>query len=494
MISIFNRDQINKIDNLTVESGSSSQILVYQAAIKFVTWIYNNINRRNYIYVLTGSGNNGADGFCIAKLLKDRGFLVKVIDAGIEGKRSSTNLHFKTLYTSSHGTLIHYKAPPFTLHKTSPKSILIDALFGIGINRALNGFYGDLVASCNRQFSKIYAVDLPSGLQENPSITDQCIQATATLSFEFPKRAFLLPAAKKFVGKWDYSKIGFNQEIIEQQKTDLFLLTNKCVQSLIRKRTEFSHKGLNGKVLLLHNNDHMIGALIMTAMSSRDCGAGYVYVAASAKWHDTIYQTLPEIIPLDVDLNLDYSKYDVIAIGPGLGTGNQSYETLRRLLLVTTDKLVLDADALNIISLKEIHHLIPENSVITPHLKEFDRLFGASSCHSDRLKKASSEAIARKIYIILKGRYTSLHTPSGTTIFNRSGNPALAKAGSGDILTGVICAFLAQGYPIKDACLLSIHLHGKAADIYIEENWEGGLNPTAIPRIIASIMEPRCSE
>ena len=488
MLKLFSREIISQIDAETILSGTSSRNLIFRAANAYVKWMESFTSQREEVNILCGNGNNGADGLLVSEILHQRGYQVNIILVGIHDKRSDENRYFldriKRIETIS--SIVLQDKSDFD--QIPVDGILIDALFGNGINRALDGLYSDLILFCNDHFNTIYALDIPSGLLAQGPQLNAVMKCSKTFAFEFPKLSFFAPENSCYVGDWSYGSIGLSKDAIQSAKSNTFLIELSDIQSQLVKRDQFVHKGQNGRVLLIGDLGKMSGAFTIMSKACVQMGAGLTY-GFSISQKQNQWSSIPQEVIMLNSIEDIVKDMNVIAIGPGLGLANSAEEQLDKLLSQDNVRLVLDADAINILGRKQWLNRIPEGTILTPHIKEFRNLVGASKSHDQRIEAQRSLSIDRSVYIILKGRYSSISTPTGKIYYNQTGNPALAKGGSGDALTGIISALLAQGYTQEDSCIIGTFIHGLTADLYIKESHEMAMNSSDIIRLIPNALQ-----
>ena len=477
MKKLFETSKIKELDAYTIEHEPIDSIeLVERAANAFVSEFSRRFtSRHNRIYVFAGQGNNGADALAIARLLIEKGYYVftylinptRTLSPECEINRDRFKIEGNRPLIEIDKSFV----PP----KLESQDIVIDGIFGTGLNRPLEGGFAKIVDYINHSESTVVSIDIPSGLfgddnkNNNPHYI---IQADLTLSFEFPKLSFLMPENAIFVGEWKELSIGIHPDAILTMKTSYGLITDDDIASLLKTRDRFAYKGDFGHALLIAGSKGKMGAAVLAAKGCMRSGAGLLTVHLPGRGEMVMQTALPEAM-VDIDSNADYitelrdiSKYDAIGIGPGIGTMDDTMELLKKLLeMVSTKPLVIDADALNIIAENsELLHHLPEGTILTPHPGEFDRLTGISDNAYERMQKARTLAAEQKICIILKGAYTAVCTPTGKVFFNTSGNPGMATAGSGDVLTGIILGLLSQGYRPEEASVIGVYLHGIAGN------------------------------
>ena len=354
--------------------------------------------------------------------------------------------------------------------------MVIDGLFGSGLNRPLTGGFAAMVNYINQSEAEVVAIDIPSGLfgeDNRKNDSEAIIKASLTLTFGFPKLAFLFPENEQYVGEWKILDIGIHPDAIYETASPYSLVTEEDISYSLKSRKRFAHKGTFGHALLIAGSKGKMGAALLSAKACLRSGAGLLTVHIPTRGESIFQTAFPEAM-LRLDANPDYfstvpeiGSYSAVGMGPGLGQHLESAAAIERILQSSTKPVVIDADAINIMaSNKDLFNKIPPRSILTPHPKEFDRLAGnASSSCTERLMKASELAERLQAYIILKGHYSALCHPDGKIDFCTTGNSGMATAGSGDVLTGIITGLLARGYKQEDACRLGMHLHGLAGDL-----------------------------
>jgi len=505
MKKIFENSQIKAIEKFTIDNEPITAIdLVERAATVFVNEFGRRFSQhKGYVYVFAGPGNNGADALAIARLLSEQGYQVSAYLINMSGSLSpeceankyrikdAANIRFTEVVKG-----VHFKPPML-----GPDDIVIDGLFGSGLNRPLEGGLAGIVKYINDKESTVVSIDIPSGLFGEDNSNNNymhVIEADLTLTFEFPQLAFLLPESAYCVGEWIDLPIGLHSKAIDETKASYYLITDNAVAEMIRTRYRFAHKGDFGHALLIAGSKGKAGAAVLAARSCMRSGVGLLTVQLPERCEVVMQTALPEAM-VAVDKNTDYitslpdiSGFDAIGIGPGIGVADETGAMLEQLLnelkVVERPALVIDADALNIIAANSVLlSKLPKETILTPHPKEFDRIAGRSENSYERLQKARSIAAEQGIYIVLKGGYTAICTPSGDVFFNTTGNPGMATAGSGDVLTGIILGLLAQGYKPEDAAVIAVYLHGVAGDFaasnYSEESMLAGDITTMLGKV-----------
>lgn len=423
------------------------------------------------ISIYAGTGNNGGDGLSIARLLFLNGYKhLKVFVARFSDKATeefNTNLQRLKLI----------EVPVREIHKAAEitsetADVVIDALLGSGLNKPLEGEMKELVITLNALANTIVAVDIPTGFKAEGSINPEhtAIKADLTITFQRPKINFLLPEAADFVRYFQVADIGLDEPFIQSTSGPYYLLTRHDIHSRLKTRLPFSHKGTFGHALLIAGSPETMGAALLCAGACLHTGAGLTSVCIPAAGLPALNTSLPEVMAVvrnDAgDLSsVKWEKYQAVAIGPGLGTDADSLTVVERTLKSYRKPLVIDADAINLIAAHyELMQLVPEYSVFTPHVKEFDRLFGDHKDWWSRLETGIDRAVTLGCTIILKNRFTIIFTPEGRCLFNLTGSPSMATGGMGDTLTGMVASFIAQGYRPEDAAILGVYIHGSAGE------------------------------
>lgn len=497
-MKIFSAAQIRNWDQFTIENEPiSSYDLMERASGKFVEWfISEHSNTDQPIYIFCGSGNNGGDGLAVARLLHQSFYKPIVFLCNI-GKRSldceKNYQRLKTLETVE----IHTIQKDAPLPKLARQHLVIDALFGSGLNRPIQGYWAKLIAHLNENGNKTIAIDIPSGLySDQTSINQVTIKARSTLSFERPKLAFFFPENHTAVGNWAFTAIGLDSAYALETESKNLLITEAHIRSKIRKRNKFDHKGTYGHALLVVGSYGMIGAGLLAAKACLRTGVGLLTVNAPKCGYGILQSQVPEAMVLTDPKEKYWSSvptldnYKAVGIGCGLGKEEPSVKALEELIKSTDRPMVLDADALNIIA--ESPHIfaeIPKNSILTPHPKEFQRLFGASKDDFERLERIRTKAVEYELVLLLKGAHTIVALPNGDCYFNNTGNPGMATGGSGDVLTGIITSLLAQGYSPANAAIIGVYSHGRAGDLAAQEIGENALLPSDLILYIGKVFK-----
>lgn len=475
-MKLFTCRQIAEIDRLTMKLEPISSIdLMERAAQRVTEWIFQNIGNDQSIYIFAGSGNNGGDALAVARMLAGSNYTCTVFlaDFGRELKDDATINQSRLIEQEK---VLQKKIDSEDSIPEIPTDVIVlDGLFGSGINKPLTGLAKGIVQKINQSGATVISIDIPSGLFcEDNSANDLTgiVQATYTLTFQFPKLSFFFPENAEFVGQWRVLPILLHPEAILQTESKYFSLAKTFISGILKKRKKFSHKGIFGHALLIAGSYGKMGASVLASKACLRAGVGLLTTHVPRLGYEIIQNSVPEamtsIDPSDAMFTEypDLYPFSAIGIGPGLGKSMETQKALKELLQEKPAKLVLDADAINILAEnKEWMNLLPENTILTPHPKEFERLAGSTSNSYERLQKQLQFSVKYKVIIALKGANTSISVPDGSAFFNETGNPGMATAGSGDVLTGIILGLLAQNYTPEEATLIGVYLHGLAGDL-----------------------------
>lgn len=471
-MKILSAEQLNKLDEFTIKNKPiNSTELMENAALKCCVWILKNVNTKRYV-VLCGNGNNGGDGFAIARLLYNSGKEVIVLYLA-DGKKSPDNtINFKRLPEVISKININDETVDYSFINNN--DVIIDALFGIGLVKPVTGVLEKIILRINELKNTVISIDMPSGIQAEKDLPDKSsfIRATHTITFHCPKLNMLLPRYGNYFGNVHILDIGLMREFEAMLDSKYELLTTEDVNKIFRKRVKFSHKGTYGHSLIIAGSYGKAGASVLAAGACLKSGTGLLSLFVPLCNYDILQTAVPEAMLITSDEEyilsgkLNYEKYNAIAVGPGIGTEKETQNLFKVLIQNTSIPLVIDADALNILSENKTWlSFLPANSILTPHPKEFERLVGKWTNDYDALQMQMDFSFKYNCIVVLKGAHTKISTPSGKIYFNSTGNAGMATAGSGDVLTGIICALISQQYLPIEAALLGTYIHGLAGDI-----------------------------
>ncbi len=464
---ILSASQIRETDKHTIiQKKITSFALMGQASLAFVKAIEPLLQHTQKIAIVGGVGNNGGDAFAITRILRSKKYMIQPFLVQFKGSLSpDCDINFKKVKD----TVIlkpNSEIPDFCKY-----DVIIDGIFGFGLSRPITGFVKQIIENINKTNATIYSIDCPSGLYcDKLPNSDAIVQADIAVSFQRPKLSFFFPENGIFVKNWKTVDIGLDEAFIQQQKSNYFILDEK-ITSILTSRPRQSHKGNYGHALLISGAYGKMGAAVLASKACLRSGVGLLTSYVPKCGYQIIQSSVPEAMCLTDD-NEEFvtqlpniSKYNVIGIGPGLDTNEKTTNVVQKLVSESNCPLVIDADALNSIAKnEELKSLLPKNSILTPHIKEFDRLVGKSETSTQRFQKQLEFSTKYQCIVVLKNAYTTISSPEGNLYFNTSGNQGMATGGSGDVLTGIITGLLAQNYPPLHAALLGVFFHGKAGN------------------------------
>lgn len=498
-MKIIDSQGIHQIDNATCESQQISSIDLMERAANAVTCeIISRFLPNQRFVVIAGPGNNGGDALAVARMLIEQGYRkVEIFLFNVAGKLShDCDEECKRLIAMDNvdfTEVTHSFNPPYL----GKSDVVIDGLFGTGLNQPLQGGFVSVARYINESGAYVISIDTPSGLfsEWNSHINlRDVIHANLTLAFQLPRLSFYFAENSAVIGEWKLLDIDLDVSKIKEIPTNFFVIDHNNIAPLLLKQLPFSGKRLPftgkrdyGSALLFAGSTGMMGAAVMSARAVMRSGAGLVTVHSARGGLNILQTAVPEAM-FEPDRNEHFitemkmhHNHQVVAVGPGIGTQDTTATALQSLLQNCPAPLVLDADALNCIARHPaMLSLLPAKTIITPHIGEFDRMFGEQNSSEDRLKTAIEMSRQYNIVIVLKSHYTAVVRPTGRVYFNSTGNPGMATAGAGDVLTGVIAAFLAQGYLPEYAAAIGTYIHGLAGDLAAEIHGEFGLTASDI--------------
>ncbi len=478
-MKIFSKEQIAYVDRQTRAEEAVSEIdLMERASKALVEWFVASFQDTIRIAVYAGPGNNGGDALAVARLLAELGYSVVVFLPDFAQRRSEAALiNLKKLQENG-------AVPVFELNFGSGNpdlsgfDLLIDGLYGSGLNRPLQGFADQVINCINLSGIRIVAIDLPSGLlcDENSFNDGAIVKASHTLTLEFPKQCLFFSENEQYTGKWEIIHFGLSEKVVKELHTNMFFSEQSEISSILRRRKKFSHKGGYGHGLLLAGSQGKFGAAQLAARGALRAGLGLLTTHLPEAGALMLQIAVPESMSsIDADKSCitelpALSKYTAIGAGPGMGTLLSAQNVVKQLIEQVSVPLVLDADALNILSLHPAWlKLLRPDTILTPHPVEFDRMSGLIVKNDEeRLGIALVFAHSYGVVLVLKGAFTRIIFPDGKVYFNSTGNPGMATGGSGDVLTGILLGLLCQGYSVKEAALLGVFLHGRSADLRVQ--------------------------
>lgn len=471
MLLLLTSEQIRAGDAFTIANESIASVdLMERASKAFTGWFVNHFtDKRQGIAVYCGTGNNGGDGLAIARLLLEHGYKELTVKIARFSEKASPDFDINLNRLQGYPVNITEIHPDDRVEKENA-GIIIDALLGTGLNKPLDGPYKKVAEFINRLGATVVAVDIPTGIFAEGNILPEAtvIKADVVITFQQPKISFLLPESAPFIDCWRTVNIGID-ESFTHQFTDYQLIEEQDIKAILKPRKPFGHKGTYGHALIIAGKPETMGAALLSATACLYGGAGLTTACIPQSGLTALNTTRPEIMAIvrnnDEPPAIDWDKFNAIGIGPGLGKDEAALALLMNALDNFKAPLVIDADALNLLAdHSQLLVKAPAGSILTPHMKEFDRLFGEHSGWWQRIQTARTKAAELNINIVLKNSYTIIATTDGKIFFNATGNPAMATGGMGDVLTGLLTALLAQKYSPEEACWLGVYLHGKAGD------------------------------
>jgi NAD(P)H-hydrate epimerase len=463
MLSIIPGNRVSELDSGYIrQQGISSWDLMERAAHSFCAWFSELVgNKGKPLYIFAGPGNNGGDGVAIARILsKDYLDIHLILFDEIDNCSKDFQINFNKLPSSIKISSI--EVFPFDI---KADAIIIDGIFGVGINRPVEGKFKQAIEQINKIDCLKIAIDIPSGIPADGILDGTAFKADYTVTFQFPKFSLLFPEHAGYTGEVYVADIGISDNFLENFNSQRYFVQQKDIRPLHRIFHKFSHKGDFGRVLLIGGSKGKVGAIILASSAALRTGSGLVHAYIEKSERSILQSAAPEVMVAGKDEIGNLDKFDAIGIGPGWGLEVDLgfYESI---LKEFQKPMVIDADAINLLaSHPRLIPLIPKGSILTPHLKEFQRLTGKVSNHVERLKKAREFTGEHGLYILLKGAYSSISCPDGKQFFNSSGNQYMATAGSGDVLTGMLTSFLGQGYSPLDAAICGVYHHGLAGEL-----------------------------
>jgi ADP-dependent NAD(P)H-hydrate dehydratase / NAD(P)H-hydrate epimerase len=482
-MKIFEAAQIRLADEATLLKEKIPSIdLMERAAQTCVNELKKVFASTDKPAIICGNGNNGGDGLAIARLLYQEGIIPKVFTVEFANQSSvDYKINLKRLKEETQVEIQCIDSiADFQLLENH---WVIDALLGTGTSRPVDGLLKELIVYLNKSRVKVISIDLPSGMPAD-GIRDfdawknaEMVNAVLTFSFQFPKLAFFLPETGVKTGEWKILDIGLSQEFMDETDSVFDFLEVKDLMHLIHKRAKFSNKGSYGHLLLIAGSEGKSGAALMSSKAAMRTGCGKLTLCSDQASLQALAVYLPEAMSVEggkkeVEILPALNSFDAIAVGPGLGKGEGVQKVLKRLLQDWAGPLLVDADAINILAENPTwFNWLPKASVLTPHPLEFRRLTGnTSGTFYDLLVSAAKFSKKYSVFINLKSTYSCLITPSGRFLFNSSGISALAKAGTGDVLSGIIAGFLCMGYSATESICLGNYIHGRAAYLAVGKN------------------------
>lgn len=487
-MKIFSVDQIRQADKYTIERQNiSSDELMERAGKVAFEWIQRQLgDSKVRIHVFCGIGNNGGDGLVVARYLINFGYSVTIHVVNFSDHRSED-------FLTNFDRIKEINIWPELLTQTSdlpeilPNEIVIDAIFGIGFNRPALAWVAKLIKHINESMTFVLSIDIPSGMyMDKTTIGLEVIKADYTLSFQFPKLVFTLPSTGTYSRYWQVLNIGLDPEYISKEKPLAVFVDKFQALQRYQPRDKFSHKGTFGHALIIGGSYGKIGAILMCSEAALHAGAGLVSVFTPQCGYQIIQSSLPEamVVTDSHHAHIQHIHYEinptVIGIGPGMGMHDTTVKAFSNFIKKNDSPLVIDADGLNILAEhQELLVYIKGKAVLTPHPKELERLIGPWKDDFNMLDKMKEFSKQHQLIILVKGAHT-ITIYEDQMYVNSTGNPGMATAGSGDVLTGLISGLIAQGYSLLDATVLGVYIHGRAGDLAVLRSGVEALTATDI--------------
>jgi len=472
MLPLLTAPQIREADAYTIAKEPITSIdLMERASKAFVGWFVNHFpDKKQSITVYCGTGNNGGDGLAIARMLNDHQY--KALNVKIARFSNKSTDDFNTNLKRIEQKEISISGiMPGGQFADEESHIIIDALLGSGLNKPLEDDYKRLVNHLNGLNKTVVAVDVPTGFVTDGEVSPDAVvlKADLVITFQQPKINFLLPESGPYIKCMEAVNIGIDEKFVRSLNSPYQLVEETDIRRMLKPRHRFSNKGSYGHALIVAGQAETMGAALLCSAACAYAGSGLTTACVPQSGLNALNSYLPEVMAIvrhDMELPvIEWDKFNTMGIGPGLGTDDMALAFFTDILTNYNKPVVIDADALNLLAThKELWAQIPENSVLTPHMKEFDRLFGEHKSWWQRMKTGIKKAQELKLCILLKNDYTLIISPQGKVYFNPTSNPAMASGGMGDVLTGIITSLLAQQYSSEEACITGAYIHGKAGD------------------------------
>jgi len=470
MLKVLSSKNLKSLDLKTIENQNiSSLILMRRACDSFITWFLSQFSKSNKIQIFCGFGNNGGDALLISNILYDIGYNIKVYFLNHQKKISNNcliqlnNLNDKIPVQDINENIIS---------KIKDSEIIIDGLFGYGLSRKLENPCIGLVKHLNNLKGKKISIDIPSGISSDKVIGDVFFKSDYTFTFQTPKLSFFFPEYINLIGKVIIRDIGLDKDILDKLSPLASLIEKNDIRKKMINRSLISHKGTFGHGLIISGSKGKMGACIMSCKASLKSGIGLLSVYVPKVGESIIQTSLPEAMTI-TDINNNHIStipklevFNSIGIGPGIGLHKDTEKAIVKLIKNSKIPLVIDADAINIISRnKNILKFLPKNSILTPHPKEFKRLAGTYKDSNQRIKLQKKLSRKFKLNILIKGPFSMMTDIDGNLFINTTGNPGMATGGSGDVLTGIITGLIGRGYNSFNAMIMGVYIHGLSGDI-----------------------------
>lgn len=475
-MKILAASQIKEVDSYTIDTEPISSVdLMERASAAFADKIEERWTPGTPVKIFAGPGNNGGDALAVARILSLKGYNVEVFLFNPSSNLSPDCMVNKQRLDACRNVRLTEVTSTFTPPQLSESDLVIDGLFGTGVSRPLNGGYASVVKYINASAATVVSIDVPSGLmcEDNTyNVMNHIVRADYTFTFQYPKLAFFFADTYSYVGKWEVLNIGLIEPEDERAITPYTFTEAYDIHRMLKRRPKFAHKGTMGHAALIAGKAGMAGAAVLSAKACLRSGVGKLTVRTPSANAVVLQISIPEAV-LDIEPHsecfsqaFDANGFDAIAIGPGIGTDADTPQAFIEQIRFTRSPIVIDADGLNILGMHKGWIMqLPKNTILTPHKKELSGLITTTRNCYEELEATRELAIRQHVYVVIKGAYSAIVSPDGKVWFNSTGNPGMATAGSGDVLTGIILSLLAQDYAQEEAVRLGVYLHGLAGDI-----------------------------
>lgn len=482
-MKILNKKQLKEVESITIKNQNINMIdLMERAATAIFDWLQNEFESKNTRFtIFCGNGNNGGDGLVVSRLLKQNGYIPKAFL--LKSDKYSDNNLINQKKLAEIGVEINY----FDKHSVfdfQTGTVIIDSIFGYGLNRPTGDDLKHTIEQMNQSGCQIISIDLPSGMfcdQLNQK-EDTVVQSAVCLTFDSPKLSILLPENNGNPKRFEILDIGFDKDALDQQTTGFYFIDKKSAALYKKTRNRFGYKYNYGNVLIIGGSYGKIGSVCLSSKAALRCGTGLITAYVPKCGLEILQTSFPEAMVMtdfsdDKIIGFpDTKRFDTIAIGPGMGTDNLTLYGIEQFLSeadLINKKLVIDADGINILSKNRyLLKVLPENTILTPHNRELERLIGGWSDSNEKFSKIREICNEHKIYLVSKGAFSQIFCPDGEVHINSTANPGMATAGSGDVLTGMIAGLLGRGYNPKEAAILGVYLHGLSGDLATRKTGE----------------------
>lgn len=496
MLPLLTASQIREADAYTIAHEPIASIdLMERASKAFVGWFVNHYPDKDMVIsVYCGTGNNGGDGLVVARMLY--GHQYKNINVKIARFSENSTGGFNSNLERLKRTAVNItEILPKSAFQVDGSRVIIDALLGTGLNKPLEGDYKRLVDHINSLDKTVVAVDMPTGLFADGEMPQGSVvlKTDLVITFQQPKINFLLPESGPYIKCWEAVNIGIDEKFIRSLDSPYQAVEEKDIRKMLKPRHRFSNKGTYGHTLIVAGQPETMGAALLCSSACVYAGSGLTTACVPQSGLMALNSYMPEIMAIlrsgTEAPQIKWDSFNSMGIGPGLGKDDRAVGLLTDILTNYKNPVVIDADALNILSVhRELWRSIPENSVLTPHMKEFDRLFGDHANWWQRIQTGIQKAKEHSVYILLKNDYTIVITPPGKVYFNTTSNPAMASGGMGDVLTGIVASLLAQKYTPEEACVIGAYIHGRAGDELALPNRLNVVLPSQVARQLPVTM------